>query len=145
MGYKSCEMKLEASTNRLDVGAPEQVEEPRGLPALPAVAELGLPSMPEIALPASADALLAPIPAPRPQGPAAAQAAEAARPYTALYNVLPVLGKASGQSAITVLTLHSVHHSKVKRRLQLSRPRCQVSIMMGQHSIICTGGTFSTS
>ncbi len=75
----------------------KQAQEPRGLPALPAVPDLGLPSMPEIALPANPEALLAPIPAPRPQGPAAAQAAEAARPYSAFYNVLPVLGKASGQ------------------------------------------------
>lgn len=69
----------------------EQAQEPRGLPSLPAVPDLGLPSMPAIALPSNAEALLAPIPAPRPQGPAAAAAYEAARPYTAFYNILPVL------------------------------------------------------
>ncbi len=39
----------------------------RGLPSLPAVPALGLPDMPQIALPASAESLVAPIPAPRPQ------------------------------------------------------------------------------
>jgi hypothetical protein len=44
-----------------------QADGPRGLPALPSVPELGLPDMPAIALPADADAILAPLPAPRPQ------------------------------------------------------------------------------
>ena len=38
-----------------------------GLPALPAVPSLGLPDMPQIALPASAEGLVTPFPAPRPQ------------------------------------------------------------------------------
>ena len=39
----------------------------RGLPSLPAVPALGLPDMPQIALPASAEGLVAPLPAPKPQ------------------------------------------------------------------------------
>ena len=46
-------------------GACLQAPEPRGLPALQAIPDLGLPAMPEIVLPADPDALLAPIP-PRP-------------------------------------------------------------------------------
>ena len=39
----------------------------RGLPSLPAVPALGLPNMPEIELPATAEGLLTPMPAPKPQ------------------------------------------------------------------------------
>lgn len=39
----------------------------RGLPSLPAVPSLGLPDMPQIELPATAEGLVTPLPAPRPQ------------------------------------------------------------------------------
>ncbi len=39
----------------------------RGLPSLPAVPSLGLPDMPQIALPATAEGLVTPLPAPKPQ------------------------------------------------------------------------------
>jgi hypothetical protein len=71
-----------------------QAQPARGLPALQAVPDLGLPSMPEIQLPATADALLAPLPAPIPQG--GPPEADPNRAYTAFYKLLPVVNKNSG-------------------------------------------------
>ena len=63
-----------------------QADEPRGLPALPAIAALGLPSMPQIQLPSNAALLTAPLPAPKNQGPASAVDA-LEQPYRAFYRV----------------------------------------------------------
>ena len=60
---------------------------PHGLPALQAIPDLGLPAMPAIELPATADALLAPLPMPGVPG----EMAPSSQPYQALYEALPTV------------------------------------------------------